>query len=186
MWSFVTAAPGNKYTALLAGKYQQRPFLRLKLVPPAPWRFWAPDQPRNQFMDQAPGAFGLEDHRLIHSSKLVSRGTSLAVQWLGLHASTTGGLGSIPARGTKIPQVHSQKKKKTNSAGSWLRLAGPGKLKQTVVLEARKGEEGSHRSGCHRGKALLGPLSLAHASPPARGVPPECWSWVGVEAPTGE
>lgn len=79
-----------------------------------------------------------------------------------------------------------KKKMKKTPAGSWLRLAGPGKLKQTVVLEARKGEEGAHRSGCHRGKALLGPLSLAHASPPALGVPPECWSWVGVEAPTGE
>ena len=30
-------------------------------------------------------------------------GTSLAVQWLPLHASTVGGLGSIPGQGTKIP-----------------------------------------------------------------------------------
>ena len=29
-------------------------------------------------------------------------GTSLVVQWLGLHASTTGDSGSIPGRGTKI------------------------------------------------------------------------------------
>ena len=28
--------------------------------------------------------------------------TSLAVQWLGLHASTTGGTGSIPGQGTKM------------------------------------------------------------------------------------
>ena len=30
---------------------------------------------------------------------------SLAVQWLGLHAFTAKGLGSIPGRGTKIPQA---------------------------------------------------------------------------------
>ena len=29
-------------------------------------------------------------------------GTSLAVQWLGFHASTTGGTGLIPVQGTKI------------------------------------------------------------------------------------
>ena len=27
------------------------------------------------------------------------------VQWLGLHASTVGGKGSIPGQGTKIPQA---------------------------------------------------------------------------------
>ena len=42
------------------------------------------------------------------------RGTSLAVQWLGLRTSTAGGMGSIPGRGTKILYAawHSQKKKK--------------------------------------------------------------------------
>ena len=41
-------------------------------------------------------------------------GTSLAVQWLRLHASIAGGAGSIPDRGTKIPHAMrcSQKKKK--------------------------------------------------------------------------
>ena len=29
--------------------------------------------------------------------------TSLAVQWLGLHASTAGGTGSFPGQGAKIP-----------------------------------------------------------------------------------
>ena len=40
--------------------------------------------------------------------------TSLAVQWLGLHISTIGGLGSIPVWGTKILPAtwHSLKKKK--------------------------------------------------------------------------
>ena len=39
-------------------------------------------------------------------------GNSLAVQWLGLHASTAGGKGLIPGRGTKISQAtwHGQKK----------------------------------------------------------------------------
>ena len=32
-------------------------------------------------------------------------GTSLAVQWLRLHASTAGGAGSIPGWGTKIPHA---------------------------------------------------------------------------------
>ena len=32
-------------------------------------------------------------------------GTSLAVQWLGLCASTAGGAGSIPGWGTKIPHA---------------------------------------------------------------------------------
>ena len=43
--------------------------------------------------------------------------TSLAVQWLGLHTFTAVGLGSIPGRGTKIPQAsrHGQKKKKKNT-----------------------------------------------------------------------
>ena len=41
-------------------------------------------------------------------------GTSLAVQWLGLWASTAGDMGLIPGRGTKIPHAawHGQKKKK--------------------------------------------------------------------------
>ena len=41
-------------------------------------------------------------------------GTSLAVQWLGLRASTARDTGSIPSRGTKIPHAtwHGQKKKK--------------------------------------------------------------------------
>ena len=36
-----------------------------------------------------------------HSEK-VSIGNSLVVQWLGLHASTVGDLGSIPSQGTNI------------------------------------------------------------------------------------
>ena len=41
-------------------------------------------------------------------------GTSPAVQWLGLCASTAGGAGSIPGGGTKIPHAaqHGAAKKK--------------------------------------------------------------------------
>ena len=38
--------------------------------------------------------------------------TSLVVQWLRLQASSAGGAGSTPGQGTKIHQLHGQKKKK--------------------------------------------------------------------------
>ena len=43
-------------------------------------------------------------------------GISLVIQWLGLCASTTGGMGSIPGQGTGIPHASKwgQKKKQTN------------------------------------------------------------------------
>ena len=41
----------------------------------------------------------------------IYRGNSLAVQWLGLHAFTAEGLGSISDQGTKIPQAMQQGKK---------------------------------------------------------------------------
>ena len=38
---------------------------------------------------------------------------SLAVQWLGFHANTTGSTGSVPGQGTKMPHaVHPSQKKK--------------------------------------------------------------------------
>ena len=37
--------------------------------------------------------------------KITKLGNFLAVQWLGLHALTAEGLGSIPGRGTKIPHA---------------------------------------------------------------------------------
>ena len=37
--------------------------------------------------------------------KKIKTGTSVAVQWLRLCASTAGGMGSIPGRGTKIPHA---------------------------------------------------------------------------------
>ena len=41
----------------------------------------------------------------------VTFGTSLAVQWLRLHAPSAGGMGSIPDQGTKIPHATWPKKR---------------------------------------------------------------------------
>ena len=48
----------------------------------------------------------------LRSQQSAALGTSLAVQWLGLRASTSGAMGSIPGQGTKILQAsrHCQKK----------------------------------------------------------------------------
>ena len=47
-----------------------------------------------------------------HTKKYAFPGTSLAVRWLTLHASTARGVGSIPGRGTKIPHATRPKSKK--------------------------------------------------------------------------
>ena len=44
--------------------------------------------------------------------KSISHRSSLAVQWLRLHASTSGDAGSIPDQGTKIPHTRQHDKKK--------------------------------------------------------------------------
>ena len=50
-------------------------------------------------------------------AKTWKQGTSLAVQWLRLHAPSAGGTGSIPGRGSKIlcAEGHGQKKNKPTS-----------------------------------------------------------------------
>ena len=64
-------------------------------------------------------------------------GTFLAVQWLGLHASTAGGVGLIPSWGTKTPHVmrHGQKKK---GKKKWLKSTqnplGPSRSKYEISL----------------------------------------------------
>ena len=63
----------------------------------------------------SPGlSFPCQPRRVLLAPKITTQGTSLAVQWLGLHASTAGGVGSIPGQGTKIPHASQcgQKKKK--------------------------------------------------------------------------
>ena len=49
-----------------------------------------------------PASMGVEEAES-HLAKLWR--TSLEVQWLGLRASTAGGMGSIPGRGTRIPRA---------------------------------------------------------------------------------
>ena len=54
-------------------------------------------------------------------------GTSLVVQWLRLHASNAGGMGSIPGQGTKIPQAMQcgqkiKERKKENQATLWEKI----------------------------------------------------------------
>ena len=44
-------------------------------------------------------------------------GTSLVVQWLGLHTPSVRGAGSIPGRGTKIPHAKQCDKKKKKDTG---------------------------------------------------------------------
>ena len=54
-------------------------------------------------------------------SKMQCWGASLAVQWLGLGSLTAEGAGSIPGRGTKIPQAtwSGQKKQHKNKMQCW-------------------------------------------------------------------
>ena len=46
--------------------------------------------------------------------KLMNKGNSLVVQWLGLHALTADGPGSIPGRELKSHKLRSVAKKKIN------------------------------------------------------------------------
>ena len=58
-------------------------------------------------------------------TKVKGSWTSLAVQWLGIHASTAGGTGSIPGRGTKIlrsGQCSQKKKKKVKGSKQEVKL----------------------------------------------------------------
>ena len=66
-------------------------------------------------------------------------GTSLAVQWLGLHASTAGGTGLIPGRGTKIPQASwpGQKNKNKNNLKKYM-------FSVEILEKTEKHEEEKH------------------------------------------
>ena len=75
--------------------------------------------------------------------KIAALGTSLAVQWLRLHAPNAGDTGLIPGRGTKMPHAawRSQKKKKAALHGSQC---------SERVISVTRGEK--HRlplRGCH-------------------------------------
>ena len=77
---------------------------------------WIRPKPGYECDIQSEGKVQAEDKRVILDIIKITKflGSSLAIQWLGLCASTARGLGSIPGWGTKIPKAvrHSQKKKK--------------------------------------------------------------------------
>ena len=81
--------------------------------------------------------------------KKSSSGTSLAVQWLRLHASTAGGAGSIPGWGTKILHAvrRGQKKKEKKSSAQ---DGHPGTPRSLPVLSTcRALMEMSKEAGTH-------------------------------------
>ena len=51
------------------------------------------------------GCFDAKTELSSCSRNSTAQGNSLAIQWLGLHTLTAEGPGSIPGRGTKIPQA---------------------------------------------------------------------------------
>ena len=61
---------------------------------------------------------------LLANAKIPNLGNSLVVQWLGLHAFTAEGLGSIPGQRTKIPQAASRGQKKNKIPDFTLRDTG--------------------------------------------------------------
>ena len=62
-------------------------------------------------------------------------GNSLAVQWLGLHAFTAKGMGSIPGQGTKIPQATQYSKNKTKENKNKYAHNLPCSKKKTTFLD---------------------------------------------------
>ena len=46
--------------------------------------------------------YGANFNTLLKATKTPKHETPLVVQWLGLHTSTAGGVGSIPGQGTKV------------------------------------------------------------------------------------
>ena len=76
---------------------------------------------------------------------LKKSGTSLAVQWLRLHASTAGSAGLIPGWGTKIPHATTRQQKKksflfliciypyTSNVGSRLKKRKLGKVRERFL-----------------------------------------------------
>ena len=68
----------------------------------------------------------------------------LVVQWLGLRASTALSAGSIPGRGTKIPQAtcHNQMKERERRVKRQVIRVGEGKEKKLMQKEEDKKTQG--------------------------------------------
>ena len=77
-------------------------------------------------------------------------GNSLAVQWLGLHASSAGGMGLIPGWGTKISHAvwcsQKKKKKKKEARGKylWRTVSGTVMYLSTIVYRYVMSPEVQH------------------------------------------
>ena len=83
--------------------------------------------------------------------KLVILGNSLAIQWLGLHASPAGVMGSIPGPGSKIPHASNNKQNSIPTtirsyciAEAWMKLSLGTK---EVGVPGVQGREESGRRG---------------------------------------
>ena len=75
-------------------------------------------------------------------------GNSLAIQWLGLRASTAGGMGSIPGQETKIPQATWRGQKETHKKHDWVDSLRQESLEedQFVVALGQRGRTGERMS----------------------------------------
>ena len=75
--------------------------------------------------------------------KLVLLGNSLAVQWLGLGVLTVRGRGSIPGRGTKIPQAQHCSQKKLALLYGKPERTRPRELSQNISWALHMGPHGT-------------------------------------------
>lgn len=73
---------------------------------------------------------------------------SLAVLWLGLHALTTKDLGSVPHRGTEIPQAVAWSQRRPPEPPGKPRGGGQGAGGEVAVVTCRRGSR--TRSSCPR------------------------------------
>ena len=90
------------------------------------WQFLAHEETENSL-----NSVGKIQHG---QNKNKSPGNSLAAEWLGLCTLTVQGLGSIPSRGTKIPQVmwQGQKHWKIKQHGQYTKISFKKKYRQKL------------------------------------------------------
>ena len=67
-------------------------------------------------------------------------GTSLAVQWLSLHTSTAGSVGSLPGQGNKILHAMQHGKKKKSELLSAFKKIKQSKWKLSKFIAKSKGK----------------------------------------------
>ena len=91
---------------------------------------------------------GLSHPRCIPPTEVTGEGTSLIVQWSGLGDSTTKGPGSIPGRGSKIPQAETKHYETPRCMGF-------------ALNSSRQGDEYVGMTYMSLSLFVFGPLSLA-------------------------